>query len=98
MEENPSERYSGRILKGNKEGLKGYLIIPGFAHPMLFASLAPSLGERHRRITKLYPNFAIFGILLHDTSSGRMDINREGLEGKNNPQINTINSRPYKVI
>lgn len=66
------------FLKGNKEGLKGYLIMPGFAHPMLFASLVPSLGEEHRRIMKLYPNFAICGILLHDTSSGKVDINRDG--------------------
>lgn len=66
------------FLKRDREGLKGYLIMPGFAHPMLFASLAPSLGEEHRRVMKLYPHFAILGILLHDTSSGKVDVNRDG--------------------
>jgi choline dehydrogenase-like flavoprotein len=66
------------FLKRDRKEIKGYLIMPGFAHPMLFASLAPSLGEEHRRIMKLYPHFAILGILLHDTSSGRVGVNRDG--------------------
>jgi choline dehydrogenase-like flavoprotein len=66
------------FLKKGKDGLKGYLIMPGFAHPMLFASLTPSLGGEHRRIMKLYPQFSILGILLHDNSHGKVYLNRDG--------------------
>ncbi|HSE83049.1 MAG TPA: GMC family oxidoreductase, partial [Thermodesulfobacteriota bacterium] len=66
------------FLKPGEGGLKGYLIMPGFAHPMLFASLAPSLGREHRNIMKLYPHVASFGILLHDSSSGKVYVDRSG--------------------
>ncbi len=65
------------FLKKGKDGLKGYLITPGFAHPMLFASLAPSLGGDHRRVMRLYPQFSILGILLHDNSRGKVYLNRD---------------------
>ena len=66
------------FLKQNGKGLKGYLIMPGFAHPILFASLTPSFGKEHRRIMKLYPQFATLGVLLHDSSSGKIYVNRNG--------------------
>lgn len=82
------------FLKPGVEGLKGYLIMPGFVHPMLFASLASSLGKEHRNIMKLYPHVASFGILLHDSSSGKVYINRSG-----KPQIRyEINSEDKKGL
>jgi choline dehydrogenase-like flavoprotein len=66
------------FLNQDRQGLKGYLIMPGFAHPMLFASLTPSFGIEHRRIMKLYSQFAILGVLLHDSSSGRVYVSKNG--------------------
>lgn len=66
------------FLKKDRQGLKGYLIMPGFAHPMLFASLTPSLGKDHRLMMKLYSQFATLGVLLHDSSSGKIYVNKNG--------------------
>jgi hypothetical protein len=52
--------------------------MPGFAHPMLLASLTPSYGREHRRIMKHYSQFATLGVLLHDSSSGKIYVNKNG--------------------
>lgn len=61
-----------------KDGYGGFVVIPGFAHPGTFASLAPSWGKEHFEMMKLYPHIAIAGAMVHDETIGSVMIKKDG--------------------
>ena len=56
----------------------GYLLMPAFGPMALVAASLPSFGREHRDLMTSYRNVAGLLVLLHDQSSGRVTVNREG--------------------
>ena len=56
----------------------GYLLMPAFGPMALVAASLPSFGREHRDLMRSYRNIAGLLVLLHDRSSGRVTVNRQG--------------------
>ncbi|HUI27896.1 MAG TPA: GMC family oxidoreductase [Candidatus Kryptonia bacterium] len=56
----------------------GFWLAPTFAHPMALAALLPGLGADHRRLMELYPHLSVTAAVLHDQSSGSVEIDASG--------------------
>ena len=63
-------------LAYNPDG--GYLLMPAFGPMALVAASMPSFGSAHRELMRSYRNIAALLVLLHDRSSGRVTVNRQG--------------------
>jgi choline dehydrogenase-like flavoprotein len=49
-------------------------IIPAFAHPVGTASMMPGFGAKHMSLMRLYRNLAVFTAMLHDETSGSIEV------------------------
>jgi len=53
-------------------------IIPAFAHPIGTASMLPGFGATHMRSMRDYQNLAVLTSMVHDETSGRVTLDRDG--------------------
>lgn len=56
----------------------GYLLFPFFAHPIAVAALLPGFGSDARRLMDTYPRLALGAVMLHDRTSGRVELEARG--------------------
>lgn len=49
-------------------------IIPAFAHPVGTAAMMPGFGASHMRLMRTYRNLAVFTAMLHDETSGAVEV------------------------
>jgi len=56
----------------------GYLIYPFFAQPIATASLLPGFGADCRRLMEAYPRLALAAVMLHDRTTGRVELDASG--------------------
>lgn len=56
----------------------GYLLMPAFGSQLIVAASLPGFGKSHRELMERYRHIAALLVLLHDTTSGRVSLNRDG--------------------
>jgi choline dehydrogenase-like flavoprotein len=56
----------------------GFLLAPTFLHPMALACSMPGFGRDHRRLLEEYSRLALSAVMLHDRSSGNVEIDDRG--------------------
>lgn len=56
----------------------GFLLSPMFAHPVAMAALLPGFGADYRRLLDLYPRIGLAAVMLHDRSSGSVEVDGSG--------------------
>jgi choline dehydrogenase-like flavoprotein len=56
----------------------GFLLAPTFAHPIALASLLPGFGSDYRRLVELYPRLSAAAVVLHDRSTGSVEVDGSG--------------------
>jgi choline dehydrogenase-like flavoprotein len=56
----------------------GYLIHPFFVHPIATASLLPGFGADYRRLMDAYPRLGLAAVMLHDRTTGRVELDANG--------------------
>ena len=56
----------------------GYLLMPAFGSQMIVAASLPGFGKSHRELMERYRHIAALLVLLHDKTSGRVSLNRDG--------------------
>ena len=59
-------------------GDSGYLLMPAFGSQMIVAASLPGFGKSHRELMERYRHIAALLVLLHDKTSGRVSLNRDG--------------------
>ncbi|MEW6777493.1 MAG: GMC family oxidoreductase [Bdellovibrionota bacterium] len=62
-----------------ENGYGGYVMIPGWAHPGMGASVMPGTGKEHAAIMKEYAKTAAGGVMVHDETQGTIG-NFPGME------------------
>ncbi|HZU96038.1 MAG TPA: GMC family oxidoreductase [Planctomycetota bacterium] len=67
-----------------ESGHGGFLFLPAFGHPGTTALLAPGLGPAHWEVVRAYEHLAVAGVVLHDSTRGRV---RPGWLGIERPRI-----------
>ena len=67
-----------QFLDADKSPEGGFLIAPTFAHPIAVASLLPGFGADHRRLLDAYPRLGLAAVVLHDRSSGSVELDGNG--------------------
>ena len=88
----PQSFYIDQFLDLARNPDSGYLLMPAFGPMALVAASLPSFGKEHRDLMCSYRNIAGLLILLHDRSSGRVTVNRQG-----NPLIRYRLNRPDRA-
>lgn len=53
-------------------------IVPAFAHPIGTAAMLPGFGADHMRAMRTYPNLAVLTAMVHDETSGTVEVDDEG--------------------
>lgn len=66
----PQSAYSDHYAGFKEDGYGGYVLIPGFAHPGMGASIMPGVGAQHAALMKEYAHTAAGGLMLHDETQG----------------------------
>ncbi|MCB0219512.1 MAG: GMC family oxidoreductase [Chrysiogenetes bacterium] len=66
----PQSAYSDHYARFKEDGYGGYVLIPGFAHPGMGASVMPGMGAQHGELMKQYAYTAAGGLMLHDETQG----------------------------
>ncbi|MBI4518954.1 MAG: GMC family oxidoreductase [Deltaproteobacteria bacterium] len=56
----------------------GFLITPLAVHPLALATLLPGFGAAHRQLLELYPRLGLAAVMLHDRSSGNVELDNSG--------------------
>jgi len=56
----------------------GFLLSATFAHPIAMAALLPGFGTDYRRLLELYPHISLAAVMLHDRSSGSVEVDGSG--------------------
>lgn len=52
---------------------EGDIILEGiFVHPSLMLAAMPGVGMKHKQMAALYPRMAAFGVMIHDSTTGRV--------------------------
>ena len=74
----PQSFYIDQFLDLARNPNSGYLLMPAFGPIALVAASLPSFGQEHRDLMHSHRNIAGLLVLLHDQSSGRVTVNREG--------------------
>lgn len=74
----PQSFYVDHFLDLARNPESGYLLMPAFGPMALVAASLPSFGRVHRNLMRSYRNIVGLLVLLHDRSSGRVTVNREG--------------------
>jgi choline dehydrogenase-like flavoprotein len=67
-------------------------IVPVFAHPVATASMIPGFGAAHMRAMRAYPNLAVLTAMVHDETSGEVDVDADG-----NPVIRYALTEPDRA-
>ena len=71
----------------------GYLLMPAFGSQLIVAASLPGFGTGHRELMERYRHIAALLVLLHDKTSGRVSLNRDG-----SPRIAYRLSREDKAV
>ena len=74
----PQSFYVDHFLDLARNPDSGYLLMPAFGPMALVAVSMPSFGREHRDLMRSYRGIAALLVLLHDHSSGRVTVNRQG--------------------
>ena len=74
----PQSFYVDHFLNLARNPDSGYLLMPAFGPTAIVAASLPSFGRAHRNLMRSYRNIVGLLVLLHDRSSGRVTVNREG--------------------
>ena len=74
----PQSFYVDHFLDLARNPDSGYLLMPAFGPMALVAASMPSFGREHRDLMRSHRNIAGLLVLLHDRSSGRVTVNRQG--------------------
>ena len=74
----PHSFYIDRFLDLERDSDSGYLLMPIFGPPVLVAASLPSFGREHWDLMRHYRHTCALLVLLHDQSSGRVTVNRQG--------------------
>jgi choline dehydrogenase-like flavoprotein len=53
-------------------------ILPAFAHPIGAAATLPGFGPSHMAAMRTYPNLAVLSAVVHDETSGEVDVDDDG--------------------
>ena len=53
-------------------------IVPAFAHPIGAAAMLPGFGGSHMAAMRAYPRLAVLSAVVHDETSGEVDVDDEG--------------------
>jgi choline dehydrogenase-like flavoprotein len=53
-------------------------IVTAFAHPIGAAATLPGFGVRHMEAMRAYPNLAVLTAMVHDETSGEIDVDADG--------------------
>ena len=84
----PQSFYIDQFMDLERDPDSGYILMPIFAPPVLVAAGLPSFGREHWELMGHYRHIAALLVLLHDRSSGRVSVNRQG------PSGNTVQALP----
>ena len=74
----PQSFYIDHFLDLARSPDSGYILMPAFGPMALVAASLPSFGRVHRNLMRAYCKIAALLVLLHDRSSGRVTVNRQG--------------------
>ena len=74
----PQSFYVDHFLDLARNSDSGYVIMPAFGPMALLAASMPSFGREHSDLMRSYRNIVGLLVLLHDRSSGRVMVNRQG--------------------
>ena len=74
----PQSFYVDQFLDLDRNPDSGYLLMPAFGPMAVVAASMPSFGKDHRELMRSYRGIAALLVLLHDRSSGRVTVNRQG--------------------
>ncbi len=74
----PQSFYVDHFLNIARNSDSGYLLLPAFGPMALVALNMPSFGQEHRDLMRCYRSIAALLVLLHDRSSGRVALDRQG--------------------
>ena len=74
----PQSFYIDQFLDLERDADSGYLLMPIFGPPVLVATSLPSFGREHWELMRDYRHLAAMLVLLHDRSSGRVTVDRQG--------------------
>jgi len=68
----PQSALSMHYAKFREAGYGGYLLIPGWAHPGMAATIFPGIGKEHFGMMREYAHAAGGGVMIHDETHGRI--------------------------
>ena len=74
----PHSFFIDQFLDLERDPDSGYILIPIFGPPVLVAASLPSFGREHRELMRQYRHICAILVLLHDRSSGRVTVDRQG--------------------
>lgn len=74
----PQSYYIDEFLDLGDTPDSGYLLMPAFGSQLIVAASLPGFGKSHRELMERYRHIAALLVLLHDTTSGRVSLNRDG--------------------
>ena len=74
----PHSFYVDQFLDLERDPQGGYLLMPIFGPPVMVAAAVPSFGREHRELMEQYRHMGAMLVLLHDSSAGRVTVDRRG--------------------
>ena len=75
----PQSYYIDEFLDLARSSDSGYLLMPAFGSQVIVAASLPGFGNSHRELMERYRHIAALLVLLHDRTTGRVSVNRQGL-------------------
>ena len=74
----PHSFYVDQFLDLERDPQGGYVLMPIFGPPVMVAAAVPSFGREHRELMDQYRHMGAMLVLLHDSSAGRVTVDRHG--------------------
>ena len=90
----PQSYYVDEFIHLEKDPESGYILMPVYGFPVMSSSQIPGFGREHFEVMKNFHRMVGILVLMHDQSTGRVEIDRDG-----RPKISyEVNSKEQRLF